>query len=124
MNEQNPYASPNTSAEDLENQAELPPESLRQASWQGLKLGFKWGNRAGLIVSGLVLLLLVLVGRATYWWVHDGVSPDRAFGRMLAPMLIVVWIYAIICGMSSIAGVCVASAVHVLRRIGRFVMRR
>jgi hypothetical protein len=113
--------------EDVDKPVDVVPISLGQASWLGLRLGAKWGDRAGLAVA------ILLAGLVVVAIVDEAVSEPECLGGPSIRSWIVVWArmlgllvatYAVICTSSSVAGAFVSSFVHMLYRIGRTVMRR
>ncbi|HBO44554.1 MAG TPA: hypothetical protein DD670_11590 [Planctomycetaceae bacterium] len=111
MTDQNPYAAPAPTPEELPRPLKPMPQTLRAAVWQGLKVGFKWGTivAIGLIALAFVIRLVISIMAI---WQH-------------ARMPSVIWldfvggavtIYGVCSVLGTIAGVIISSFAYLLRK--------
>lgn len=126
MKTPNPYAPPDLVDEELSKTVVPVPQSFRQALLQGLKLGFKWGNRIGLALCSLnvIFVLFIWVYRfavsknpgsfliSKYWW------------QLLKFIGMSVGLYFHFCIMSIIIATLICVIVYFLRKASNRLRRR
>ena len=116
MNEQNPYQAPDQVDEALK-PGDLVPQTFRQALWQGGKLGFKWGNRAGLVVTGLLIVILsvAVIALVLKKLGSSGWLDSRILLMWLTSLGYSLLFYLIICIGSVFASLVICTVAHVVR---------
>ncbi|NLE36722.1 MAG: hypothetical protein GX621_01710 [Pirellulaceae bacterium] len=111
MTEQNPYAAPAPTQEEMTSRSTAMPQTLRAAVWQGVKVGFRWGSRIGLLVMALLFAVLVVAFLGAIW---QGLPTPDITWLDIIPTVVVFWGFCSVVGI--VAGTIISSAAYLLRK--------
>jgi hypothetical protein len=110
---ENPYATPNLDNDTLR----VVEQTFRQALWQGILVGFKWGSR---IALGLCLVgVLFFAGTLFRDWAIHGNMPEDIRGNLWIVLFStigqVVGIYVLCCVIGILAGLMASAGSHITK---------
>jgi len=124
MDDKNPYASPTPLEEVASKTASLVPQSFGQAARQGVRLGFKWGNRVGLTFCGLSFLALVGITILRAAKGLPVLSDLRISLELLKGLGMFLLLYGYICLLSVTFAVVICMTAHGVRKGWRALRHR
>ena len=111
MTDQNPYAAPEPTLEELPGLLKPEPQSLRQAAWQGLKVGFKWGTVVAIGLIALTFVIRLVISIMAIW--QHARMPSVIWLDFVGAA---VTVYCVCSVLGTIAGVIISSFAYLLRK--------